>query len=95
MAIGDDDPVAPRCAGLVAEVGPRPGRADRPRLPVAVGLALFSRMGVDTAIWWMYGPILFLAAGMALAMTPAHHPDHVGGAAAARPAWLGHERHHP
>jgi EmrB/QacA subfamily drug resistance transporter len=37
---------------------------------VAVGLALFSRMGVDTTIWWLYGPILFLATGMALAMTP-------------------------
>jgi EmrB/QacA subfamily drug resistance transporter len=37
---------------------------------VAVGLALFSQMGVDTSIWWMYGPILFLATGMALTMTP-------------------------
>jgi hypothetical protein len=37
---------------------------------VAVGLLLFSLMGVDTAIWWMYGPILCLAAGMALTMTP-------------------------
>jgi EmrB/QacA subfamily drug resistance transporter len=37
---------------------------------VAVGLVLFSFMGVDTAIWWMYGPILSLAAGMALTMTP-------------------------
>jgi EmrB/QacA subfamily drug resistance transporter len=37
---------------------------------VAVGLFLFSLMGVDTTIWWMYGPILFLAAGMALSMTP-------------------------
>ena len=37
---------------------------------VATGLLLFSFMGVHTAIWWMYGPILFLAAGMALTMTP-------------------------
>jgi EmrB/QacA subfamily drug resistance transporter len=37
---------------------------------VAVGLVLFSFMGVDTAIWWMYGPIMCLAAGMALTMTP-------------------------
>jgi EmrB/QacA subfamily drug resistance transporter len=37
---------------------------------VATGLFLFSLMGVDTTIWWMYGPILFLAAGMALSMTP-------------------------
>ena len=32
--------------------------------------SLFSFMGVHTAIWWMYGPVLFLAAGMALTMTP-------------------------
>ena len=37
---------------------------------VATGLLLFSFMGVHTAIWWMYGPVLFLAAGMALTMTP-------------------------
>lgn len=37
---------------------------------VAVGLVLFSFMGVHTAIWWMYGPILCLAVGMALTMTP-------------------------
>jgi EmrB/QacA subfamily drug resistance transporter len=37
---------------------------------VAFGLLAFSFMGVDTAIWWMYVCILFLAAGMALSMTP-------------------------
>ncbi|MDP1820794.1 MAG: MFS transporter [Acidimicrobiales bacterium] len=37
---------------------------------VSLGLLLFARMGVDTAIWWMYGPILALAVGMALTMTP-------------------------
>ena len=37
---------------------------------VAVGLVLFSLLGVDTSIWLVYGPILFLAAGMALTMTP-------------------------
>jgi MFS transporter, DHA2 family, multidrug resistance protein len=37
---------------------------------VAVGLTLFSLVGVDTAIWWMYGPVLFIMTGMALAMTP-------------------------
>ncbi|HJR26147.1 MAG TPA: MFS transporter [Acidimicrobiales bacterium] len=37
---------------------------------VAVGLVLFSRMGTDTSIWWMYGPILFLGAGMSITMTP-------------------------
>jgi len=37
---------------------------------VAIGLGLFSLMGVGTAIWWMYGPILFLAVGMVLTMTP-------------------------
>ena len=37
---------------------------------VATGLLLFSFMGVHTALWWMYGPVLFLAAGMALTMTP-------------------------
>jgi EmrB/QacA subfamily drug resistance transporter len=37
---------------------------------VALGLLLFSNMGVDTAIWWMYGPVLCLAGGMALTMTP-------------------------
>src|SRR5690606_19035027 len=37
---------------------------------VAVGLFSFSFMGGDTAIWWMYVPIMFLATGVALAMTP-------------------------
>jgi EmrB/QacA subfamily drug resistance transporter len=37
---------------------------------VAIGLVLFSRMGIDSSIWLMYGPILCLAAGMALTMTP-------------------------
>jgi len=37
---------------------------------VAVGLVLFSFMNVGTSIWWMYGPIMFLATGMALTMTP-------------------------
>jgi EmrB/QacA subfamily drug resistance transporter len=37
---------------------------------VAAGLGLFSLMGVDTPIWFMYGPILCLAGGMALSMTP-------------------------
>lgn len=37
---------------------------------VAIGLVLFSFMGVHTSIWWMYGPILGLATGMALTMTP-------------------------
>src|SRR3546814_12320076 len=31
---------------------------------------LFSLMGTDTQIWWMYAPILTLALGMALTMTP-------------------------
>jgi EmrB/QacA subfamily drug resistance transporter len=39
-------------------------------LTVALGLFAFSFMGVDTVIWWMYIPVLFLAAGMALTMTP-------------------------
>jgi EmrB/QacA subfamily drug resistance transporter len=37
---------------------------------VAVGLVLFSLLGVDTPIWYAYGPVLSLAAGMALTMTP-------------------------
>jgi DHA2 family integral membrane protein (MFS transporter) len=37
---------------------------------VALGLVLFSMLGVDTVIWYVYGPILLLAAGMALTMTP-------------------------
>jgi EmrB/QacA subfamily drug resistance transporter len=37
---------------------------------VAVGLVLFSFMSVDSTIWLMYGPILCLAFGMALTMTP-------------------------
>jgi EmrB/QacA subfamily drug resistance transporter len=39
-------------------------------LSVSIGLLLFSQVGVDTAIWWVYGPILFLALGMVLTMTP-------------------------
>jgi EmrB/QacA subfamily drug resistance transporter len=61
--------LSPQVPGLVARFGP--ARVVPIGLgTVAVGLALFSRMGVDTAIWWMYGPILFLAAGMAFTMTP-------------------------
>jgi EmrB/QacA subfamily drug resistance transporter len=37
---------------------------------VAIGLVLFSFLGVESSIWLMYGPILFLATGMALTMTP-------------------------
>jgi EmrB/QacA subfamily drug resistance transporter len=37
---------------------------------ISLGLVLFSLVGVDTAIWWMYGPVLFIMSGMALAMTP-------------------------
>jgi EmrB/QacA subfamily drug resistance transporter len=37
---------------------------------VGVGLLLFSTMGVDSSIWLMYGPIMCLAVGMALTMTP-------------------------
>ena len=74
----------------------------RPRV-VPTGLAVRRRrpaacsrfMGVDTAIWWMYGPILCLAAGMALTMSPAHHADHVGRAAHQGRRRLGDERHHP
>jgi hypothetical protein len=31
---------------------------------------LFSQMGVDSPIWWMYGPLLLLGGGMAITMTP-------------------------
>jgi DHA2 family integral membrane protein (MFS transporter) len=37
---------------------------------VALGLVLFSLLGVDSSVWVVYGPILFLATGMALTMTP-------------------------
>ena len=37
---------------------------------VATGLVLFSLMGTDTSIWWMYGPILCLGAGISITMTP-------------------------
>jgi EmrB/QacA subfamily drug resistance transporter len=37
---------------------------------VTIGLVLFSLLGVDSSIWLVYGPILFLAAGMAFTMTP-------------------------
>ena len=37
---------------------------------VALGLVLFSQMGVDTPIWFMYGPLLLLGGGMAVTMTP-------------------------
>jgi EmrB/QacA subfamily drug resistance transporter len=37
---------------------------------VSVGLFTFSFMGVSTSIWWMYGPVLCLATGMALTMSP-------------------------
>jgi EmrB/QacA subfamily drug resistance transporter len=37
---------------------------------VSLGLVLFSLLGVDSSIWVVYGPILFLGSGMALTMTP-------------------------
>jgi EmrB/QacA subfamily drug resistance transporter len=37
---------------------------------VAGGLFLFSFVGVHTSIWWIYGPVLALATGMALTMSP-------------------------
>jgi len=37
---------------------------------VATGLVIFSRLGVGTSVWWMYGPLLCLGAGMAITMTP-------------------------
>ena len=37
---------------------------------VALGLRVFSFIGVDTVIWWMYVPVLFSGRGMALTMTP-------------------------
>jgi EmrB/QacA subfamily drug resistance transporter len=61
--------MAPLAPGLVARYGA--ARVVPVGLgTVAVGLLLFSQMGTDTAIWWMYGPILCLAAGMSITMTP-------------------------
>ena len=37
---------------------------------VAVGMAVFSQVGVDSPLWFLYCSILPLAAGMALTMTP-------------------------
>jgi EmrB/QacA subfamily drug resistance transporter len=37
---------------------------------VAIGLLLFSRLGVDAPIWMMYGPLLCLGGGMAITMSP-------------------------
>ncbi|MDQ2648866.1 MAG: DHA2 family efflux MFS transporter permease subunit [Actinomycetota bacterium] len=37
---------------------------------VALGLFTFSLMGVDTALWWVYVPIMSLAVGMAFTMAP-------------------------
>ncbi len=37
---------------------------------VAFGLLLFSRLGVDSPIWMMYGPLLCLGGGMAITMSP-------------------------
>ncbi len=60
---------APQAPGLVARFG-----AARVvpvgLLSVAIGLLLFSQMGTDTSIWWMYGPLLCLGGGMAITMTP-------------------------
>jgi EmrB/QacA subfamily drug resistance transporter len=60
---------APQAPGLVARFGA--ARVVPVGLgAVALGLVLFSQMGVDSAIWWMYGPLLLLGGGMAITMTP-------------------------
>jgi EmrB/QacA subfamily drug resistance transporter len=60
---------APQAPGLVARFGA--ARVVPVGLgAVALGLVLFSQMGVDTPIWFMYGPLLLLGGGMAITMTP-------------------------
>src|SRR3546814_8539415 len=61
--------VSPQVPGFVARFGAR--RIVPAGLGfISLGLMLFSLMGTDTQIWWMYAPILTLALGMALTMTP-------------------------
>ena len=61
--------MAPLAPGLVAKYGVHrvvsTGLAS-----VGVGLVLFSRLGVDSSIWLMYGPLLCLGGGMAITMAP-------------------------
>jgi EmrB/QacA subfamily drug resistance transporter len=61
--------LSPQVPKLVARYGVH-GVVPKGLATVGVGLLLFSFMGVDTPIWFMYGPILCLATGMALTMTP-------------------------
>jgi EmrB/QacA subfamily drug resistance transporter len=61
--------MAPRSAGLVAKYGVH--RVVSTGLAiVGVGLVLFSRLGVDSSIWLMYGPLLCLGGGMSITMAP-------------------------
>jgi EmrB/QacA subfamily drug resistance transporter len=60
---------APQAPGLVARFGA--ARVVPLGLgAVAVGLVLFALLGVETPIWFMYGPLLLLGGGMAITMTP-------------------------
>jgi EmrB/QacA subfamily drug resistance transporter len=61
--------ISPQVPKLVARYGVA-GIVPKGLALVAVGLFTFSFMGVDTPLWVIYGPILFLAAGMALTMSP-------------------------
>ena len=78
--------LSPQVPKLVARFGVAPGGARRACSSVAIGLVLFSFMGVDTTIWWVYGPILLPGRRHGPHHDAAHHADHVGGARSARPA---------
>jgi EmrB/QacA subfamily drug resistance transporter len=61
--------LAPRAPGFVARYGVH--RVVSTGLTiVGVGLVLFSRLGVDSPIWFMYGPLLCLGTGMSITMAP-------------------------
>ena len=73
--------------------GPRGARSASSS--VALGLVLFSLLGVDTVIWYVYGPILLSGGRHGPHDDAADDADHVGRAGHQGRRRLGHERHHP
>jgi EmrB/QacA subfamily drug resistance transporter len=61
--------MAPQAPGFVARFGVH--RVVPTGLTcISIGLVMFSRMGVGSSIWLMYGPLLFLGLGMSIVMAP-------------------------
>jgi Na+/melibiose symporter-like transporter len=61
--------MAPQAPGLVARFGVH-RVVPTGLVCISIGLTMFSQMDVGSSIWLMYGPLLFLGAGMSIVMSP-------------------------